>query len=367
MSSGYRLERLLAVLGHSGDLDRCSLRAWSKLVAAARAARLLGELADEMHSAGVQAPPPVRRHLDGALQLAQRQSLSVRWELHCLDAVFASGDIPVVLLKGAAYATKGLALARGRMFGDIDILVPRATLGVVETRLMIDGWVSVTKSAYDQRYYRDWMHELPPMQHIRRGSVLDIHHTILPLTARNAPDPAAIIDRAHRIEGFQALHLPAAQDLLVHSLTHLVHEGELDASLRDLYDVDAMVRTFSAEPDFWPRLNDASLGNDLAGPVWLGLQLARTTFDTPVPEEVMQVLAGQASRRWTRSSLIEGYRRALCPDAAHGTLRQRWARHRIYVRAHALRMPLPLLLRHLTVKAWMNLMPEAAQGRRPDL
>jgi len=50
--------------------------------------------------------------------------------------------------------------------------------------LMLEGWVSGHRSAYDQRYYRKWMHEIPPMTHIRRQTVLDLHHNILPETAR---------------------------------------------------------------------------------------------------------------------------------------------------------------------------------------
>jgi hypothetical protein len=34
------------------------------------------------------------------------------------------------------------------------------------------------------------------------------------------------------------------------------------------------------------------------------------------------------------------------------------ARQWIYIRSHALRMPLPLLVRHLSVKAWKGLWPE---------
>ena len=38
----------------------------------------------------------------------------------------------MVLLKGSAYAAAGLRLRAGRLFGDVDILVPEEALGEVE-------------------------------------------------------------------------------------------------------------------------------------------------------------------------------------------------------------------------------------------
>ena len=126
------------------------------------------------------------------------------------------------------------------------------------------------------------------MQHIHRGTVIDVHHTILPLTARNAPDPAQIIARASPLwPGLPALRVPAPEDLLVHSITHLVHEGELHNGLRDLHDIHTMLQRFGAEPGFWQRLQASGAGNDLAGPLLLGLRLVQAVFESPVPAEVL--------------------------------------------------------------------------------
>jgi hypothetical protein len=37
------------------------------------------------------------------------------------------------------------------------------------------------------------MHELPPLIHRERDRMIDVHHTILPLTARITPDADALI------------------------------------------------------------------------------------------------------------------------------------------------------------------------------
>lgn len=357
---GVETDRLVAVLrtpARAAELDPAQ---WSSLLATARAANLIGALAGKLQALAewqaLPVPPPAARHLAGALQLAARQRLSVQWEAHCLQRALGSLGVPVVLLKGAAYVMAPQALGRGRMFGDIDVLVPREALGEVESALMLDGWVSAKTDDYDQRYYRQWMHEIPPMTHLRRGTVIDVHHTILPLTARNAPDPAQIIARAVPVPGLPALRVPVPEDLLIHSVTHLVHEGELHNGLRDLHDIDGMLRGFGGEAAFWPRLVSFAAANDLAGPLLLGLRLARAVFDSPVPETALSTLGQAASPRWTRAWLPAVYGQALRPPTRAGAgARAAAARSAVYIRSHALRMPPQMLLRHLSIKAWKGL------------
>ncbi|MDO9112692.1 MAG: nucleotidyltransferase family protein [Polaromonas sp.] len=367
---GAEADQLVAVLRAPAQATALNAAQWSSLLATARACNLIGALADklqtlaEVHSFPV--PPSATRHLAGALQLAARQRLSVQWEAHCLQRALGGLGVPVVLLKGAAYVMAPGGLGRGRMFGDIDVLVPRDALGNVESALMLDGWVSAKTDAYDQHYYRQWMHEIPPMTHIRRGTVIDVHHTILPLTARNAPDPAQIIARATPVPGLPALRVPTPEDLLIHSVTHLVHEGELHNGLRDLHDIDSMLRGYDSEAAFWGRLVSNAAGNDLAGPVLLGLRLAHAVFDSPVPEAVLLTLTGAAAPRWRRSWLPEVYGQALRPPTrADAGASAAAARSLIYIRSHALRMPLPMLLRHLSIKAWKGLTHRDAEATTP--
>jgi hypothetical protein len=341
-----------------------SVADWSALVATARDANLLGALAERLASAGVNACPPAQRHLQGARLMGERQHLSIRWEAHQLQAALGTLGIPVVLLKGSAYVMAYPVIGRGRLFGDVDILVPRAALGDVESHLMLSGWVSAKSDAYDQRYYREWMHELPPMSHVRRGTVLDVHHNILPLTARNAPDPAAIIARSQPLAGLPALRIPCPEDLLVHCLTHLMHEGELHNGLRDLHDADQMLRCFAGEAGFWERLRAVAAGNDLAAPVALGLRLVERLFGTPMPTTLAADLeASLKTRPWSR--WLSSYEAALLePSTGRASMRAAWSRQLIYVRSHSLRMPLGLLTRHLARKAWMKRRAAAAEAEQ---
>ncbi|NMG28756.1 nucleotidyltransferase domain-containing protein [Aromatoleum evansii] len=358
-------ERLIAVLKTPRQAEALDLAGWSELVASARAANLAGLLAERVAAAGITAPPEAARHLEAIRQLSRRQTQSVRWEVHGLQRALCRLGIPLVLLKGAAYAVSDHPVGRGRLFGDIDILVPRHALGDVELRLMVAGWASAKTSPYDQRYYRTWMHELPPMVNLRRGTVLDVHHTILPLTSRHAPQAETIIRAASALPDLPAVRIPRPEHLLVHSIVHLLHEGELHNGLRDLFDIDGLLRAGAGEADFWPRVVEASRTLDVIAPVAFGLHLARHLLDSPIPPQVIEDLfnaaGGPASRLLTML-----YTTALRPEneaaeSAAATL----ARFAIYVRAHWLRMPPHLLLRHLAHKSIVRLRKDepATDGR----
>jgi hypothetical protein len=346
---------LLRALSQPDATSALSPAEWSRLLSAARSVNLLGTLAERVHRAGVTIQPAVARHLDGARQLAARQRQSVLWEVHSLQAALEGLGVPIVLLKGSAYVIGNHPVSVGRLFGDIDVLVPRDALGEVESALMLNGWVSAKTSAYDQRYYRQWMHELPPMVHVRRGAVVDIHHTILPPTSRHAPDPARIIERASPVAGLSCIRVPSPEDLVIHSITHLVHEGELHNGLRDLVDIDTMLRGFSAEEGFWQRFADAAIRHDLAQPVSFGLSLVRRMLATPVPAAAWQAMATQGQGRGAPRWLQRVYDLALQVPARNDPRAvDALATMLVYIRAHWLRMPPGLLARHLATKAWMG-------------
>ena len=80
-------------------------------------------------------------------------------------------------------------------------MVARDDLPEVEA-LLLDkgGWEWVKEDAYDDAYYRDHMHELPPLIHKERDRMIDVHHTILPLTARPRPDAEGMLADAQLMD-----------------------------------------------------------------------------------------------------------------------------------------------------------------------
>jgi len=131
-----------------------SLAEWEVLVRQAHRANLLPRIAVALDDLGLmrEVPAAPRAHLVAARALAQAQADAVRREIAYIDRALAATGVPIVLLKGAAYLLAGLRAARGRMFSDIDILVPQGALAEVEAALMLKGWASAKTTPYDQRY-----------------------------------------------------------------------------------------------------------------------------------------------------------------------------------------------------------------------
>ncbi len=353
MNGPIRCRLLLRVLREPARMAELDLPAWDRLLPQAGQAGLLSRLAmlaDDL-ALTQSLPAPVQPHFQAARTIAARQRRAVHWEARKLDQALGPTGMPVLLLKGAAYVLGDLPPARGRLFADIDILVPKAQLERAEARLMLHGWHARQHSEYDQRYYREWMHELPPMSHLRRQSHLDVHHDLLPETARLRTRPDLVIEAATPLPGHRCLRLPCLEDLVLHSATHLFHEGEWGHGLRDLTDLDALLRLGMARPGWWSDLRTRAENLNLGYPVALALRYCHRLLATPVPEPLLAATRQGLSRlAWPlRDALfLRGFSLAHADCALPGSA---LARFLLYVRAHALRMPPRLLLPHLYHKA----------------
>ena len=342
----------------------------------ARRANLLGRLGSALQEAGLMAavPDAPRQHLVAADVICRRQSVSVRWEVRCIRQALARCDTPIVLLKGAAYEMAGLPPARGRLFSDVDILVPRGKLDAVESPLMLDGWQASDHDAYDQHYYRAWMHEIPPLRHVRRDTTIDVHHNILPATARVRVDAQALIDAAVPVPGWDGVRVLKPVDMLLHGATHLFHEGEFANGLRDLFDIDALLRHFGADTRFWDDLIPRAASLGLGRSLYHALQASTRILGTPVPPQVLAAAQAWRPARPVAALMAWCYRHALQPAHASAETRSvEIARAALYLRSHWLRMPLPLMVWHLGRKAVLRtrknddaaIAPQAAQKHAP--
>lgn len=340
---------------------------WDLLVRQARRAGVLARIAETLAQQGLleQVAEAPRAHLVAARLHASTQQQEVRREVgHIAKAINRLG-FDFTLLKGAAYVLSGLQAARGREFSDVDILVPKARINEVEASLMIQGWATTHHDEYDQRYYRQWMHELPPMQHLQRGTVLDVHHTILPETARLKPDPALLLANALPLPGLPGARVLAPPDMVLHSMTHLFHNEELSHGLRDLSDLDLLLREFGARPSFWDELLGRAHALDLLRPLYYGLWSTRTLLQTPLDERTWQQVQAQAPNRMLKPLMQALWSRALATH--HASSRAALtapALFVLYVRAHWLRMPPLLLARHLATKAVRRQTDESEAGAK---
>ncbi|MDX9740592.1 MAG: nucleotidyltransferase family protein [Gammaproteobacteria bacterium] len=352
-----RLIRELAVLALRSPecLPGFTPAEWSLLVRQARNSGVLARLQARLEAQGTlqDVPLAARNHLEAARRIADKQMQSARWEIVQIRAALEDSGIPVVLLKGAAYLAAGLPPAIGRMFADIDIMVPETALEQVEKRLMLHGWMAEKLHPYDQRYYREWMHELPPLRHCRRGTVIDVHHGILPRTSRYALDSRLLHEAAVPVGDGSALRMLAPADMVLHSIVHLFCDGEFDRGLRDLYDIDDLIVHFSADPAFPARLADRAIALGIARPLYYALVWRQRLLGKPAHEDLEPAMRAGAPGPvigLLMSALLE---RAMLPS--HPSCDQAFtgvARNLLYMRGHWLRMPPRLLLPHLWRKAW---------------
>lgn len=323
---------------------------WDRLIPQARAAGLLGRLGALAEQQGLAAtlPRPAWHALEAGLAYAERQAVAVRHELGKLDVALAGLGVPVVVLKGAAYVASGSAAAAGRLMTDIDILVPKPAIHAAEAALMLEGWVGSHHDAYDQRYYRQWMHEIPPLRHMRRGTILDVHHNLLPETARIKTRPDRVIAAARPLPGMACLRVPGESDLILHSASHLMHEGEWGHGLRDLSDLYAMIAAAAGHDDFWPKLASRARELNLARPLALALTQLQRVFGVQPPAALDLARAhplGEAVIHALLARALSGYHSS-CRLPLTG-----FAEFALYLRSHWLRMPPHLLFPHLLYKA----------------
>lgn len=348
---------LLTALAAPHALGPLDARRWDNLLRRARAAKLEARL-----PTGDATPPHIKERIALAARAAEDGAARMAWEIGRIGR--ALRDIPHAYLKGAAYAVAGRAPARGRIAGDVDILVPRAQLAAAQAALERYGWRLEPLDPYDENYYRRWSHELPPMRHIDRNTIVDVHHTILPPTSRRKPDPAllwrdmAATGGGHRVLG------PA--DMVLHSAAHLFHDGEISGALRDLVDIRDLLAEFGAAPGFWETLPRRAHALDLGRPLYYALRYAGRLLDAAIPEPVLEAAARFAPCQPVRAMMDALAPRSLVPRPAGRDLGRDWPRQLLYMRAHWLRMPPHLLAAHLSRKAWMrfNITQDAARKEK---
>jgi hypothetical protein len=331
-----------------------NLRQWDLLIRQARSANVLATLGYLFDSVGLlnQIPAQPRTHIKSAQTYADRFYISLQWEITCIQEALKAVNAPLVLLKGSAYFIAGNKAAKGRIFSDVDILVPENKLLEVETALIKAGWMTNTIDPYDQKYYRQWMHEIPPLRHLKRQTSIDVHHNILPRTSGFCPDANKLLANIVKISD-KNIWVLAPEDRVLHSATHLFHEGELKYGFRDLSDLDLLLKEFAAEENFWAKLQQRAEELNQQIPLYYALRYACRILQTPVPEKVLKA-SQEPMPNIIKQTLMDAlFLRGLRPD--HESCNDGWtglARWLLFVRSHWLKMPVYLMVPHLLRKGF---------------
>ena len=349
------LRRALNDPGSLRELDPRQLDLTLRLM---RRAQLLGRLAAQLQRLDLldAFAHPVPDMLFSAIAGAETRARVARWELDRLAWALHDGpETPLVLLKGCAYMLAGTPNAAGRSFGDVDLLIDESMLPSIESRLIDHGWLATTLSAYDEHYYRNWAHELPPLTHREREVELDLHHNILMRTARLKPSAAMLLGDARRLAGSRYSVLSPV-DMCLHAMTHLLYSGEMESGLRELVDVADLLRHHGdKEPGFWSAFWPRAEKLDLARPAYYGLRYARSLLGAPVPDAVLAASASAAPPAPIGSLMDRLIPAVLFPPHPDESSRHiEVSRLLLLVRQHWLRMPPMMLARHLGYKAWLR-------------
>ena len=318
-----------------------SLAKRSELLIVLRQQKMLARVGKKLQTLNLfeQLDQTSQRHFNNVLTIADKQLALVDLELRHLQAALADHAEYALLLKGAAYAALNNPVSEGRLFTDIDILVPKSDLPNVEKILALHGYIGKEISDYDDKYYRKWAHEIPPLAHGIRGTVLDVHHNLVPVVSRAAIAPEKLREQMEAGKhGFYVLS-DAAQ--VVHSAIHLFRNEEYQTSFRDLTDLHIMLDGKPSE--FFACVMDIAQQWGMQYEVSLAFAMLQKLLDMPLPNEIDLVPITRFDDFIFSSVLLPEHDLCDVQSPSKHTLAM--------IRGHIKKMPLPLLTYHLSVKA----------------
>jgi Uncharacterised nucleotidyltransferase len=327
-------------------------RQWENTLSCARRNSVLAYLAQRAESVGIldQLPEVPCAALRSARIAAARLAQLARWELERVCRVLAPAGIPIIALKGIAYILRGMPHATTRILTDIDIMVPADHIDVAEQALIAGGWQGTKLDPYDQKYYRRWSHEIPPLHYPGRLLGVDVHHTICPTASRLRPDPQRLWADSEPTE--TGVRVLSRSDSVLHAAIHLFFDSDFDSRFRDLIDLHELLAAFANDDAFWNTLVARAREQGVGRPLYYAFETLASVLGTPIPEaarsEVRQFRPPRPIDLWMKRTL----QRVLTPaDPARWPPQHRGLLWLLYVRSHWLRMPPYALAIHLTRKA----------------
>jgi len=340
---------------HSGSL---STTEWRDLILVTRANSLLPRVASILLSDvenDFHIPPKAHAHLVASIRHETLFHNQVINEVKLVNAKISKAlNNKLIVLKGAGYVVAGSSAAKGRIFSDIDLLVLKDDIPKVERALHLFGFVSDTDSEYDQKYYREWAHEIPPLRHFQRGTVLDVHHNIVPVVSGRAPNIEFFFESTVETEyGVEVLR-PAA--MFLHSAIHLFFSEEFTNGFRDLSDLSLLLDEIIDDIDEANYLFELAQNTGFENEIFLAFRYLERVFNKQIPAHI---------KHGFKQPLPKGIRLALS-DFIFGKVLA--ANHRLvdvkfrgtaewlaFVRGHILKMPFNILVKHTASKLWRSI------------
>jgi hypothetical protein len=352
---------------NGNDIQTLSDIEWRDVILVARSSGVLARLFYCLTDKNLleTLPPQISRHFKAAMRHETLFHNQVRNEIENIRRGILEGAMyNILLLKGAGYVFSDSCAARGRIFSDIDILVRKEDLTDFEQKLNLLGWVSETDN-YDDMYYRKWAHEIPPLVHINRKSVVDVHHNIVPIVSRRAPSPSILWSEVERVdEGVGALSTSA---MFVHSAIHLFFKEEFHFGFRDLTDLMFLFKELTGSENEIERVKTVArkLGFELE--VFLALRYLKKILNVEGVDEALKHFSNIKPHKLKLIFYDWMYSRVLVPQ--HKLTKKRFTSLALtfaFLRGHFLKMPLFILVKHIVVKS-LNTMFKKVSGNNIEL
>ena len=345
---------------------RFDLDTWQSVILVLREEKLLATLYHLSLEKAVfeQYPEFAQRHLYSASIYARRQSKQIFYEALLLQELLEKNGVTPIFLKGANYTLRSSRNSQGRICSDIDVLVKVEELDSCESLLLSQNWHSEKLTQYDEQYYRQWAHEIPPLIHPFRGTVLDVHHNLyLPISGRSPKIELFINELEFTADNFAVLKIPQT---VMHSIIHLFMNENFSSGMRDLFDIYRLIEEHSDE-SFWKDITVLARQSHFLVELQYCLVALETIFSFDAPEYVSIALHDNQlswpQKIWAKHIFVN----AILPQHPLISLnRQHFASSVAYFRGHWVKMPKTVLVKHFVVKMYHQLLDQVLGKHQLD-
>ena len=279
-----RLGRILTSVPADPDTD------WASIVGLARRQRVAALLFWRLrqwksHQDGVAGvPQEVMDQLRPDLHAAAAQMVLAEQQLASVLGALSGVDVPVMVIKGAATASFYPDPAL-RLYGDIDIMVAKAQLGLAEQALNSLGYECFASKAW----WLDHFHHLPPMVSEGGGLLVELHWGLDYQVEKGRLPAQDLWARAvpWTVQGQPTLQLDAI-DAVLHLCRHAVVQHRVYGAFPSLCDLAQITEGWGR--GVWETLGQRALDYELARPVYLMLVLAEQMLNLEAPAGVLSRL-----------------------------------------------------------------------------
>ncbi len=302
---------LAHALANPARLPFLALDEWNRLLRYARRSELLARVASQAfgHQAGGHLPHAAREPLEQAQQISGALREQRHTDLLALMQVVAPIGIELVALKGTAHWLCDITVTNDRQFAELDVWAGPQSGLQFEAALLGQGWLRAETQPGMRVGVERW---LGPVDAAQRVPVLNVHADAL--SAAPFGRFGLGLQWAARLPVADAagLHVPAPTDMVLCAVAQLFRGPVGNHGLRDLSDIDMLLRRFGSQPGFWTDLLERADLLCLSWSLRFALRQAQRLLGTPVPSAVHDAMRIGAPPRWLSGLMNRLWSRLLC-------------------------------------------------------